>query len=305
MKRYALCAVLAVVLGCDSKAPSGGGGGGTPAGTPSPVASATASPTSSPVPTGAPTGTPAPTAGPSGTPAATPSPTGAPSPGESKAVVTAGGAAGTVSGTVKLVGKAPKPKKLAALAADSFCGPLWAVVPFAEDVVLGPGQELANVFVHVKRGLGDQPFPISDVPVELDQNKCMYSPHVVGVQVGQVLKVLNSDATLHNVWGQGKINTEFNVGMASGSPPKEFVFKDPEIGFKVICSVHSWMAAYVHIVRHPFFAVTDKGGSFRIKDLPPGEYEVEAWHEKLGTITATVKLGAEAGQTIEFQYAGK
>ena len=63
-----------------------------------------------------------------------------------------------------------------------------------------------------------------------------------------------------------------------------FTAKEVMVPFK--CDVHGWMNAYVGVLDHPYFAVTDKDGKFELKALPPGTYTIEAWHEKLGAQTA-------------------
>ena len=68
------------------------------------------------------------------------------------------------------------------------------------------------------------------------------------------------------------------------------------------CDVHGWMNAYVGVVEHPYFAVTDKDGKFSLKGLPPGTYTIEAWHEKLGTQTAKVTLGAKETKDANFSF---
>ena len=69
------------------------------------------------------------------------------------------------------------------------------------------------------------------------------------------------------------------------------------------CDVHGWMNAYVGVLPHPFFAVTDASGAFSLKGLPPGTYTIEAWHEKLGTSSQTVTLGAKDAKAITFTFA--
>src|SRR6185295_3348805 len=112
-----------------------------------------------------------------------------------------------------------------------------------------------------------------------------YLPHVVGIQVGQPLEILNSDPTLHNVHAIPKQNKEFNFGQPNKGMKTARVFDKPEIMVPFRCDVHGWMNAYAGVVAHPFFAVSTADGSFTIKGLPPGAYTLEAWHERLGTQT--------------------
>ena len=123
------------------------------------------------------------------------------------------------------------------------------------------------------------------------------------LQVGQPLKFTNSDQTLHNVHGMPKVNAPWNFAMPKFVKQKEN--KDltkPEVMIHVKCDVHPWMSGYVGVLEHPFFAVTGKDGSFTIEGLPPGEYTVEAWQEKLGAQTAKVKVDAGAAAKQDFTF---
>ncbi len=82
-------------------------------------------------------------------------------------------------------------------------------------------------------------------------------------------------------------------------------FNQNEVMVKIKCDVHSWMAAYVGVLDHPYYAVSDVAGNFKIGPLPPGTYEIEAWHEKLGTMTQSVTVGDNATATADFTFAAK
>jgi plastocyanin len=158
------------------------------------------------------------------------------------------------------------------------------------------------VFVYVKDGLGDRTFPAPQTEVVLDQRGCKYMPHVIGAQVGQPVKIINSDATLHNVHAVPKVNPEFNFSQALKGMENVRTFDRPEIMVPFRCDVHGWMAAYVGVVPHPYFAVTAANGSFEIKGLPAGTYTLEAWHETLGVQTATVTVDGTAPGTASFAF---
>ena len=172
----------------------------------------------------------------------------------------------------------------------------------SEVVVVGPGNGLQNVFVYVKDGLGDRKFPAPSTPVELDQKGCKYVPHVFGAQVGQPVKIVNSDPTLHNVHALPKDNTEFNFGQPLKGMETTRMFDKPEIMVRFKCDVHGWMAAWGGIVAHPFFAVTKPDGSFEIKGLPAGTFTIETWHEQFGLQTQTVTVDGTAPGTAAFSY---
>jgi hypothetical protein len=202
---------------------------------------------------------------------------------------------GVIRGTITFDGKAPPPRPLR-MDSDPKCvaGP----DSFSEVLVVGPDSGLQNVFVYVKDGLGSRTYAVPTTPVLLDQVGCQYVPHVFGVQVGQIIKVSNSDAPMHNVHAVPKVNPEFNFSQPAKVPPVDRVFKVPEIGIPLKCDVHGWMGAYANVVPHPFFAVTKNDGTFEIKGLPPGTYTVELWHETLGTQTQSVTVDGKTPATL-------
>ena len=126
---------------------------------------------------------------------------------------------------------------------------------------------------------------------------------VLGVRAGQVVSVTNSDPTNHNVHPLPRVNKEWNESQVAGQGPIKRAFAKPESMVQVKCNQHAWMTAWIGVVSHPFFAVSDAGGAFAIKGLPPGEYELEAWHEKFGARTLTVKVEPKGEARAEFRFA--
>ena len=124
----------------------------------------------------------------------------------------------------------------------------------------------------------------------LDQKGCMYSPHVQGMIAGQELLIKNSDATLHNIHALPTVNSEFNFAMPKVVKEKAIRIDKPEHAMYIKCDVHPWMGGYVSVLPHPFVSLTVLKGKFEIKNLPAGTYLLEAWHEKLGSLTSTVEV---------------
>ena len=185
--------------------------------------------------------------------------------------------AGDVSGRVKYVGKAPKSKRLR-MDADPVCPASHKEAAISESFIVDADGNLANVLVYLK-GVSFSGKATSAVAI-IDQKGCMYSPHVIGVMAGQPVKILNSDATMHNIHALPKVNREFNKGMPKSLKEISTVFDKSEDVFVIKCDVHPWMNSYISVFDHPYFAVTDDSGSFKIDSIPSGTYEVIAWQEK-------------------------
>jgi plastocyanin len=209
--------------------------------------------------------------------------------------------AAAVSGKIMLEGEAPKPARLN-LGADEDCKAMHDGPIFSEQVAVNDDGSLQNVFVYIKSGLEGKTFAPSTEIVKIDQKGCIYQPHVVGVQVGETVRITNSDPTLHNVHPLPRTNNEFNKSQAAGAGPLDTTFSKPELMIPVKCNIHPWMRAYINVVEHPFFAVTGADGSFTIKGLPAGEYTIEAVHEKYGNQDAKVIVGEGESATVDLKF---
>jgi len=216
--------------------------------------------------------------------------------------------AGDIKGKITLKGT-PTPERDIPL--DAQCGKLHAGPVKTRFYAVGPGGELADVFVHIKDGLTGKTFDVPAVSGELDQKGCEYVPYVSGLQTKQKLLVKNSDPVIHNVHvtpGAGSANKESNKAQMAGAKPFEFAFDASEVFLRLKCDVHPWMFAYIGVVDDPFFAVTDKDGIYTIKNVPPGKYTVEAVHRKTHPngkgVTQEVTVGPEGAKadfTIELK----
>lgn len=218
------------------------------------------------------------------------------------AVQSSGGAPGAVAGTVVFEGTAPKLSTLK-MDAEPVCAAKHTTPVKSQALVLGDGNTLGNVLVKVKSGLSKSNYPAPSEPVVLDQDGCVYDPHVLGVMAGQPLKILNSDGILHNIHPLPKVNKEFNLAMPKFKKESQRIFDQvEEEPFLIKCDVHPWMGAYVAVMSHPYFNVTGKDGKFELSGLQPGTYELEAWHEKMGVTTASVTIAAGATETVDFTF---
>jgi len=208
-------------------------------------------------------------------------------------------AAAELTGKVTLKGT-PKPEIPIDL--GDICGKLHNGPVTTRHFVVGPNHELANVFVYIKEGAKKTP-PTGEAPV-LDQKDCLYQPYVMGVVTGQKFKIHNSDPFMHNVHATPKNNKEFNFAQAVKGQENERAFENPEVLVRMMCNVHGWMFAYVGVVDHPYFAVTDKYGSFKIPNLPAGTYTIEAFHQKIGPTgakTQKITVGDSDKKTVDFE----
>jgi plastocyanin len=209
--------------------------------------------------------------------------------------------AGSISGTIKYEGKVPKFKPLK-MGGDPVCHMAHTEPVYPEILVLGEGNRMANVLVSITKGLPEKDYPVPTEPVILDQKGCKYSPHVFGIRVGQGLKILNPDGTLHNVHAMPKENAEFNLAMPAFRKTAMKKFNVEEVKpFPLKCDVHPWMTSWAAVMTHPFFTVTGIDGSFMIDGLDPGEYEIQAWHEKLGVRKAIVTV-TDSVETSDFTF---
>jgi hypothetical protein len=209
--------------------------------------------------------------------------------------------AATITGKVVFEGT-PAPNPVINMTSDPACAE-GNKGPVTSEAILVDNGALQNVFVYIKDGLGNKYlFDTPTDPVVLDQRGCHYLPHVVGLRATQPLQVVNSDNTLHNVHGMPENNREFNQGQPVPGMKNSVTFAVPEVLIPFKCDVHGWMHAYVGVVSHPYFAVSDKAGKFELRTIPPGTYTVEAVHEKLGRQSQSVTLGEKDAKDITFTF---
>ncbi len=203
---------------------------------------------------------------------------------------------GVIEGRIAFKGTPPKLSP----ARDAMCGSTKEKIT-DESVVINPNGTLKNVLVYLKdappAGKG-----ADRSPVVLDQVGCVYKPHMIALQTGQTLHVLNSDPTIHNVHVTSSRNPAKNIAMPSDKDTYDFSFDQPEI-FTIKCDVHPWMVCHVGVFPNPFFAVTDDTGAFTIKDIPAGTYTLVAHQERLGDMEQTITVTDAAPAKATFTYA--
>jgi hypothetical protein len=225
-----------------------------------------------------------------GEPSKSEAPAAAPSAAPAGKPAAGGAATGTasVSGKITYEGTPPAPEKVK-LSADPKCAAMHKEGLERTAIHVKDGG-LADVLVYVKSGIGASSYPPPSAPFLLDQIGCEYHPAMIAIMVGQPLRIRNSDDTLHNIHPRPTVNKEFNVGQPRKGMEVRRTFDNPELMIPTGCEVHPWMRAYISVLAHPFFAVTAEDGSYEIGVLPDGEYEVEAVHGVLKSVTGTVRV---------------
>jgi len=212
------------------------------------------------------------------------------------------GGTGTIKGRVKLMGPAPA-NTIIRMGMDPMCARVNAGKRVTQQtVVTGAEGGLANTLVRVEGSLPAGTPPAD--PVIVNQKGCVYTPRVVGAQAGQTLRVINSDTLVHNVHIANSTANAFDITQPQSGMVYNHVLKKDDTILKLACRVHSWMTAFVAVVPHPFFAVTDDSGTFTIARVPPGKYTLQTWHERYGKLTKTVEVTAGGTATINFDYTG-
>jgi len=210
----------------------------------------------------------------------------------------------TITGTIKFTGKKPARKPID-MSNDPACVAAHHGRVYDESEVVNANGTLANVFVYVKAGLEGKKFEAPATPVTIDQRGCWFLPRVLGIQVGQVLNVTNSDPVTHNIHPMAEINREWNHSQGQGDEPLARKFLKPEVLIRVKCNIHSWMHAFIGVVDNPYFAITGADGAFTLPNLPPGEYTIEAVHENLGAQQMKVSVGPKGAGVADFTFKGE
>ena len=212
--------------------------------------------------------------------------------------VTRGPSAGPGPELVGLVTLVGQPKPEIPLELGPSCGRYRPEGATTRHYVVGSGGGLANVFVYLKNARAT---PVSEDGPLLDQVGCMYEPYVMGVVTGQKFNIRNSDPELHNVHATPKVNREFNFGQPLQGQINQKSFSKPEVLVRMKCDIHPWMFAYLCVMEHRWFAVTDGDGNFSLPSgLPPGRYTIAAIHLKVGEQTRQITVGDADPEPVNF-----
>jgi len=210
--------------------------------------------------------------------------------------------AAVIIGRVIYQGTPPKPKAIN-FGGEKVCADLNRDKPaLYETLVVNPDSTVKWALVSIRGNVPGKYSP-PDKPVVMDQLNCMFVPHVAAVMAGQEIEYRNSDPVTHNIRSNARRNPSFNsvFGPKMGSKSKLDL---PEQAIQLKCDIHFWMSAYVHVLPHPFFAVTGDDGAFIISGVPPGSYKLSAWHESLKTPAQSITLSAGEVKEVDFTVSG-
>ena len=213
---------------------------------------------------------------------------------------------GGVTGTIKLDGVAPHQKPID-MSKEPTCAAQHKDHPVTtEGVVVGADGSLANVVVYISEGWSGAATPPAAQP-EFTQKGCQYLPHVLGLDVDQHFKVVNADQTSHNIHpmpAPGGQNHEWNKSQPPGAQPIDASWPAQEVAIHVKCNIHPWMSGYMVVVKGPY-GVSDEKGSYKIDNLPPGNYTLTAWQETYGTQTQKITVAAGKPVAANFTFKAK
>lgn len=205
-------------------------------------------------------------------------------------MVIASAAGGQPSGTGSVTGQVTLTTRIRGTALPSSAYPSRAVGRRATPSI----PEIRNVVVYLKDPGARSPLTIRRS--EVRQENETFLPHVLAVTRGSTVDFPNNDPFFHNVFSlSGAAN--FNLGRYPRGQTRSQTFQKPGI-VKVFCQIHSHMSATILIFDHPYFAVPEMGGMFNLPDLPPGEYTIVGWHERVGERTATVRVQAGRATSV-------
>lgn len=203
---------------------------------------------------------------------------------------------GTISGFVRAEGKFSKPGPLQVTKNREICGKV-----LNESFVVGVGQGVRYAVVTLE-GITRGKAVEREALHELNNVKCSFVPHVQAASIGQFLVIKNSDPILHTAHAyMPEGQPHFNVGLYPGKVSRKPLVSAGIV--KILCEVHSWMSAYIHVTEHPYHAVSDVYGEYLINDIPPGTYRLKVWHETLGTQEKEVRIREKETLQVDVNFS--
>ena len=207
---------------------------------------------------------------------------------------------GAVRGTVFFKGTPPPNPKLS-IGGSPECS-VHHAGDVRDEIVLVKDGRLRNAFVYVKSGLENHAFAWPKEPARIANRACLYVPRVAGAQVHQPVEFVNEDPSDHNIHGYPR-GGGFNRWLRGRGASTSLKLRRPEVMIQLRCDIHPWMRGWLGVLPHPFFAVTGEDGAFSFAGLPPGEYEVAAWHETYGEKVLKATLGPKGDVALDYVFS--
>jgi hypothetical protein len=206
-------------------------------------------------------------------------------------LVTASAFAGSIKGTTIFSGKTEQFKPYKTGSYKKACGS-----DIQNETILIDNKGVMNSVI----ALYGENLKISPGEYKLNQRKCKYEPHVIAMPVDSELKIHTSDPINHNIHTYSFENDPINIMFLPGQDAYSQEMEEPEL-IKVECDLHSWMSAWIVVTPNSYSTVSRSDGTFEIPDVPPGDYELTAWHETLGSLTKSISVGND-GLNINFDF---
>lgn len=211
---------------------------------------------------------------------------------------------GAIQGTVTFAGTPPALPKQLISKDNQICGD-GEIVP--NPVAVGGNGALANVVVYLETIEAGKPWPKKEYT--LNQQKCSFAPYLQVVPKNVNLTIKNSDPVLHNVHPFELVGTSrrtlFNLAQPNHnqSNVKQISTRRGQV-VELACDAHAWMAGWLYVLEHPYFAVVGADGTFTIGDVPAGSYKLMAWHPVLGTQQQAITVASKGAAKAAFQFKG-
>lgn len=208
--------------------------------------------------------------------------------------------AGTIRGTITFRGEVPAAERVEVTTDPEVCG----VEPrLIADLLVADGsdgvQDVVIWLSDIQEGKG---WETPEEPRTLDQKGCTFTPHVLVVPAGEQFFAVNEDGVLHNIHTRSGENRPINKAQPGFLNRLPLKLQYPDI-VRVECDAHNWMMAWIVVAAHPYYALTESDGSFRLENVPPGTYTMQVWHERLGTLSREVTVSADADVSVNVEYS--